>query len=300
MWRDKGGLTVKAPCFKLWAAETLREMRWMTPEQRGYLFALLCEAWLSEPKGYIPMNRDMIWKMAGADSKEKFEASSGPVLELFEQAGERYWYRKLVDQDENIRQVSQSRSDAGKSGARSRWQSHNAEDGKSHNTEDGKSHNTEDGKSHNTEDGKSHNTEDGKLIADLDVDTDIDTEKTNTSCAKPQSGSAPAPTRSALIIDLPLNDKTEHSVYEADVAEYGKLYPAVDISQQLRNMRGWLLSNPRNRKTRDGIKRFIAAWLQKEQNKAPVESKRPSGTRNGAAYRSGDASRFDRKPDMVF
>jgi uncharacterized protein YdaU (DUF1376 family) len=113
---------VKAPWFKLWAADTLREMRWLTPEQRGYLFALVCEAWLSEPKGHIPINRDMIWKLAGADSKEKFEAASGPVLEMFEQVGECYCYRKLVEQDKEIKQVSQSRSDAGKNGAKSRWQ----------------------------------------------------------------------------------------------------------------------------------------------------------------------------------
>jgi uncharacterized protein YdaU (DUF1376 family) len=113
---------VKAPWFKLWAAETLREMRWLTPEQRGYLFALVCEAWLSEPRGHIPINRDMIWKLAGADSKEKFEAASGPVLEMFERVGERYCYRKLMEQDKEIRQVSQSRSDAGKNGAKSRWQ----------------------------------------------------------------------------------------------------------------------------------------------------------------------------------
>jgi uncharacterized protein YdaU (DUF1376 family) len=113
---------VKAPWFKLWAAETLREMRWLTPEQRGYLFSLMCEAWLSEPRGHIPINRDMIWKLAGADSQEKFEAASGPVLEMFEQLGDRYCYRKLMDQDREIKQVSQSRSDAGKNGAKSRWQ----------------------------------------------------------------------------------------------------------------------------------------------------------------------------------
>jgi uncharacterized protein YdaU (DUF1376 family) len=113
---------VKAPWFKLWAEEMLREMRWLTSEQRGYLFSLMCEAWVSEPRGSMPINRDMIWRLAGADSKEKFEASSGAVLEMFEQSGERYWYRKLVNQDREIRQVSQSRSDAGKNGAKSRWQ----------------------------------------------------------------------------------------------------------------------------------------------------------------------------------
>ena len=37
-------------------------------------------------------------------------------------------------------------------------------------------------------------------------------------------------------------------------------------------MRGWLLANPRNRKTKTGIMRFVNAWLSREQNRA-----RPSG-----------------------
>ncbi len=97
-------------------------MRWLTPEQRGYLFALMCEAWLSEPRGHIPINRGMIWKLAGAESQDKFETASAPLLEMFEKVGEFYCYRKLADQDKEIRQVSQSRSDAGKNGARNRWQ----------------------------------------------------------------------------------------------------------------------------------------------------------------------------------
>jgi hypothetical protein len=82
----------------------------------------MCEAWLSEPRGHIPINRGMIWKLAGAESQEKFEAASAPVLEMFTKVGEFYCYRKLADQDKEIRQVSQSRSDAGKNGAKSRWQ----------------------------------------------------------------------------------------------------------------------------------------------------------------------------------
>ena len=68
------------------------------------------------------------------------------------------------------------------------------------------------------------------------------------------------------LIGLPLNDGSEHEVTEEDVAEYAQLYPAVDVMQQLRNMRGWLLANPQKRKTKRGIKAFIASWLAKEQD----------------------------------
>ena len=48
-----------------------------------------------------------------------------------------------------------------------------------------------------------------------------------------------------------------------------EIYPAVDVEQALRNMRGWLDSNPRNKKTPRGIKRFITSWISREQDKAP-------------------------------
>ena len=72
------------------------------------------------------------------------------------------------------------------------------------------------------------------------------------------------------VIGLPLNDGSEHPVTEEDVAEYSQLYPAVNVMQELRDMRGWLLANPTRRKTRRGIKAFIRTWLSKEQDKAPV------------------------------
>lgn len=74
------------------------------------------------------------------------------------------------------------------------------------------------------------------------------------------------PAQSAAI-SMPLNDGSEFPVLDSDVEEWEKLYPAVDVMQELRNMRGWLMSNPTRRKTKAGIKRFITAWLAKEQNK---------------------------------
>ncbi len=69
------------------------------------------------------------------------------------------------------------------------------------------------------------------------------------------------------IITLPLNDKTEYDVQYGKWQEWQGLYPAVDVMQALRNMRGWLLANPSKRKTRKGVERFINAWLSKEQDK---------------------------------
>lgn len=69
------------------------------------------------------------------------------------------------------------------------------------------------------------------------------------------------------VIALPLNTGEEHPVTGGEVETWQDLYPAVDVMQELRNMRGWLLGNKTRRKTRHGIGRFIQSWLAKEQNR---------------------------------
>ena len=80
-------------------------------------------------------------------------------------------------------------------------------------------------------------------------------------CAEPQAADAPP------VISLPLNDGTFFDVSENDRTKWSQLYPNVDVLQQLRNMAGWCDANPTKRKTRGGIKRFITAWLAREQDK---------------------------------
>lgn len=76
----------------------------------------------------------------------------------------------------------------------------------------------------------------------------------------------PAPS-SPVVISIILNDKTEYSITQADVDGWKDLYPAVDVMQELRKMKGWADANPSKRKTKAGIKRFINSWLAKEQDR---------------------------------
>lgn len=69
------------------------------------------------------------------------------------------------------------------------------------------------------------------------------------------------------VISLVLNDKSEFDVFQNQIAEWEELYPAVDVLQELRKMKGWLDANPSKRKTKNGIMRFINNWLSKEQDK---------------------------------
>lgn len=93
------------------------------------------------------------------------------------------------------------------------------------------------------------------------------------------------------VVCLPLNDGTEFPVTEDMVQEFSSLYPAVDVEQALRSMRGWLLGNPKNRKTSSGIRRFINSWLSRDQDRArPQQKQAPVSTtdRMAAMIERGD------------
>lgn len=68
-------------------------------------------------------------------------------------------------------------------------------------------------------------------------------------------------------IQLPLNDNSLFDISNEFVKEMTTLYPNVNIEQELRNMKGWLIGNPTKRKTKRGINRFITSWLSKAQDR---------------------------------
>jgi hypothetical protein len=83
------------------------------------------------------------------------------------------------------------------------------------------------------------------------------------------------PTGSSPIAKLPTNKTGEYFLVKFDAIEtWKRLYPAVDIEQELRNIEGWLLSNPQRRKTERGMPNFITTWLSKEQDKG---GRKPQG-----------------------
>ena len=69
--------------------------------------------------------------------------------------------------------------------------------------------------------------------------------------------------------ELPLIDNTLYQISEDKVNEWQQVYQAIDVKNELEKMKCWLNANPKNRKTRKGIERFIVAWLNRSQDKAP-------------------------------
>jgi len=83
----------------------------------------------------------------------------------------------------------------------------------------------------------------------------------------------------ASSIAMPLNDNTEFIITLDHITEWQALYPAVDVMQTLRHIRGWNLANPKKRKTKNGILKHITQWLAKEQDKGPTVMKSVSKNR---------------------
>lgn len=112
--------------------------------------------------------------------------------------------------------------------------------------------------------------------------------ETKTECLhgaiKPIAPCRPAAT-APTVICLALNDKSEYPITEQQTQQWAELFPAVDILQELRKMKGWLDANPTKRKTKKGILRFVNTWLSKEQDKGGVRNKTPAAKKN---YDTGD------------
>lgn len=106
----------------------------------------------------------------------------------------------------------------------------------------------------------------------------------SSSCPeRPCGDSGPMPATLEAVITLPLNTGEEHPVTQGEIDQWQDLYPSVDVPQELRNMKGWLLANRQKRKTKSGVGRFIQGWLAREQDKGGAalrDSSAPPGNLN--------------------
>lgn len=91
-------------------------------------------------------------------------------------------------------------------------------------------------------------------------DTDINTVANATVSPEPEK-SGP------VCIAMPVTTGSDIPIFESEVDDWSKAFPAVDVRQQLAAMRAWVIANPTKRKTPKGVRRFIVAWLDREQNR---------------------------------
>lgn len=136
--------------------------------------------------------------------------------------------------------------------------------------------------------GQQKETSDNKCVRNpIQSESKSESESNADICSEQKAAAEPP------AITLSLNTGEEYPVMQSDVAGWMELYPAVDVMQCLRNMKGWLMSNPAKRKTVRGITRFITTWLQKEQDRGgtpgyrPIANREPTGASKVEQFAAG-------------
>lgn len=105
------------------------------------------------------------------------------------------------------------------------------------------------------------------------------------SDAGASSAPEPADEQEPPVAMIPLADGSEFQVPASLASEYAAAYPGVDVASELAQVRAWCLSNPRKRKTKNGIRRFLNSWLDRAQNQ--VGGQRASPVAGGTWARQG-------------
>lgn len=122
-------------------------------------------------------------------------------------------------------------------------------------------------------------------------------DKDNINIITPETDKS-APEGTGILI--PLQDKTSYDVPADKIPMWKQAYPAVDIKQELWKIVSWCDANPKKRKTRRGVERFITGWLERAQNRGgyyrPAESpERP----NSLPYRKSDVITIEPGPKLT-
>lgn len=274
------------PYMQLYIADYLADTMHLSTEEHGAYLLLMFNYW--QTGRAIPKNR--LAKIARVSS-ERWGAVEESLKEFFTDNGTEWVHRRIEDDLAAVRETLAKRSSAGKASAQSRRNRKETQSASEINT-------------CSTGVGFVFEHDVNKQATNTDTDTDTDTdlkdqnllrgaekisptqpdEKWGSCGLNLHDGTRPAhagPERRPLsagvpemprpddpeFIRLPLNDGAEFTVTESQIAEFETLYPAVNVRQALRNQRGWLLSDPRRRKTARGIRKFITGWLAKDQDR---------------------------------
>ncbi|WP_244427835.1 hypothetical protein [Sinorhizobium fredii] len=115
--------------------------------------------------------------------------------------------------------------------------------------------------------GMHHKTTRNESVTRQETDTDTDSDNASSLrsevCSEPENSAPASPT----VIELPTVNGEMVPITAAEAAEWAEAFPAVNVHQQLASMRAWLNANPKNRKTRAGMKRFVVSWLSRDQDR---------------------------------
>ena len=257
----------------------LQDTSHLTREQHGGYFLLLMAYWSNG--GPLLDNDARLAAITKATASEWKRLR--PVLAEFFLIEDGFWHQKRADHElAKARTIVSERSRVGKLGADARWQTDAADDGKGMANGMAKASQT-DSNTH----GKSMDLTTllpGTSYQPVTSEEESTNQKKK-DCSEPEKGSQPP---SPIFISMPCNRAGQETpVTAAQIAEYETTFPAVDVKQELREIRAWLVANSTKRKTAKGMPAFIFRWLSKEQDKGHPNgdgrSRRPTAHDNHLA-----------------
>lgn len=177
-------------------------------------------------------------------------------LFAFTEDGECFYSESLMRRMELKDEVVKARSEAGRKGAASRWNTQKTGENMANAIKNnGK-------RMANTSQMPSKNI--------ASKESKVKKGKIDIYSTEPVPASAPQPEKAKekSMIELPLNNGSMWPVTQTQYKEWCSLFPAVDTLQELKKMFAWLDANKQRRKTARGIKAFCVRWLSSAQDNA--------------------------------
>ena len=243
----------KQPAFQLYAADFYMDTLTWETDDIGVYFCLLMAEWVNGP---LENDTKKLAKIA-KKTHQKFLKNWSKISHKFLLNPDQKFINLRLEET-RIKQegFSNSRIKGGKKTAEKRW---GAKEG------DSSAISSANSSANSSRIGLQSSS---SLDINLQLIPKIESSYEDSSPEVPRAPSEETPKAAPeIFITIPLVDKSEFPVEVAMIEEWKNLYPKVDIEQELRSIRGWNISHPRERKTKTGILKHINSWLTKEQNK---------------------------------
>lgn len=241
-----------APFMQLYVADYLGDTQHLTTEQHGAYLLLLMTMWRAG--GSLPDDDTKLARIVRL-TPARWRRIKGDVIAFFETEDGRLTQKRLAAELKKTKEKSEVRAVAGHAGGV-------AKSLKTHKP------------------AVANATSLSKHSSDIIYHKEEDTSSLRSDvCVEPQAARTPEARKSSVpdlfpspvFISIPTNRFAtvgeEVDITEAKVTEYESTYPAIDVRQQLRQIRQWSIDKPDRRKTRRGIPAFVNSWLAREQNK---------------------------------
>lgn len=272
------------PALPLWTDAYIADTQHLTNEEHGAYLRLLMFAWRT-PNCSLPDDDKRLAIMIGVTPK-KWATIKQTVMQFWTLKDGQWTQKKLGAERERVEASRAQKTAAGVRSAEARAKRSSNDsvpagneivEQTSESTGEEEKQNEQpktlkNNNGHSTDVSTEPPTEtqrDGQQTISISISRDSSTlhseESGSGSASSPDSAEPEKITQ--IVFEMKATNREVFPILQSDLEQWAETFPAVDIVQQLRVMSGWMDSNPKNRKTKTGMKRFIFSWLNREQNR---------------------------------